>query len=171
MPATWCLGQRDSWGFINYLGSLLSAALEFRQDLSCTGWPINVQRKAAGSWCVNEHIQGLWTRVLQALSQLEVEEKTCLCCVLLKVLFIIPSCFFKGTWVAEYYLEHFVSSQWLDRKRSYEFTFYPQEDCLGESLQCSGQKQDPVQNAWCLNSGSVTSSLCDVTCLHLFPHL
>ena len=91
---------------------------------------------------------------------------------LLKVLFIIPSCFFKGTPVAEYYLEHFVSSRWLDRKRTEcEFTFYPQEDCLGEALQCSGQKQDPVQNAWCLNSGFVTSSLCDVTRLHLFPHL
>lgn len=53
MPVTWLLSWRDSWGFINYLGNLLSAASEYRSDLSCTRWPMNDHWEAPGSWCVN----------------------------------------------------------------------------------------------------------------------
>ena len=49
MPATWLLSWRDSWGFISYVGNLLSAASEYHSNLSCARWPMNDHREAAGS--------------------------------------------------------------------------------------------------------------------------
>lgn len=48
LPATWGLGQRESWGFVNYFSSWLSSVPEFCQDPSHTTWPISVQMQPAG---------------------------------------------------------------------------------------------------------------------------
>lgn len=102
MPVTWLLSRRDSWGFINYLGNLLSAASEYCSDLSCTRWPVSDHWEASGSWCVNmsrdsEHVNRCSTHGVQ------VEEKHVFAAFLLKVLFIISLHFFKAVRVVEYY--------------------------------------------------------------------